>query len=90
MSFRREQKYLLHNWSDCSHRHRPQSAPRVLAQARYTSRRVNRGARDWYSGQVCRFVRLLLSSVWIATESGDTFLPRRAELRCAGDVPRIC
>jgi hypothetical protein len=28
----REQKHLLHHRSDCRYRHRPQSAPRVLAQ----------------------------------------------------------
>jgi hypothetical protein len=28
----REQKYLLHYRSHCRYRHRPQSAPRVLAQ----------------------------------------------------------
>ena len=27
----REQKYLLHHRSHCRYRHRPQSAPRVLA-----------------------------------------------------------
>jgi hypothetical protein len=31
MSRRREQKYLLHNWSDCSHRDRPQIARAVLS-----------------------------------------------------------
>jgi hypothetical protein len=28
----REQKHLLHHRSHCCYRHRPQSAPRVLAQ----------------------------------------------------------
>ena len=28
----REQKHLLHHRSHCRYRHRPQSAPRVLAQ----------------------------------------------------------
>jgi hypothetical protein len=28
----REQKHLLRHRSDCRYRHRPQSAPRVLAQ----------------------------------------------------------
>ena len=49
----REQKHLLHHRSHCRYRHRPQSAPRVLAWAKYTSRRVNRCARDWCSLQVC-------------------------------------
>src|SRR4029450_1160806 len=31
MSVGREQKYLLHNWSDCSHRNRPQIARVVLS-----------------------------------------------------------
>jgi hypothetical protein len=33
MSVRHEQKYLLHNWSDCCYRDRPQS-PRAVLSAR--------------------------------------------------------
>jgi hypothetical protein len=48
----REQKHLLHHRSYCRYRHRPQIAPRVLAKARYASRRANPGARDWCCLQV--------------------------------------
>ena len=47
LSTSREQKYLLHHRSHCRYRHRPQSAPRVLASRLDVSRRVNRYVRVW-------------------------------------------
>ncbi len=71
----REQKHLLHHRSHCRYRHRPQSAPLVLAQGLiYFTARKPLCARDWCGLQVCMFVHLSLSYVWIATGSEDTFV----------------